>query len=137
MVLSVIQTKHFAPLGAVSSVKKTERGLLLKVGEERFRADVLRADVICLKISQAGIFDESPTFAASFAMPELPPFEVVETADTVVLTTECLRLVISKRSFGLDAYRSDGSVLFEDERDEAGSPCGYLQLNDSFIVTRR
>jgi alpha-glucosidase len=137
MVRSIIEAKHFALLGDVCAVERTERGLLLAVGEERFRADVLRSDIVRLKISRAGKFDERPTFAASFAAAEAPPFEIEETQQAITLTTESMRLVISREPFALDAYRRDGSIIFQDDRDAAGRPRGYLQLNDSFIITRR
>ncbi|HXI55979.1 MAG TPA: TIM-barrel domain-containing protein, partial [Polyangia bacterium] len=58
------------------------------------------------------------------------------TTESVTLDTGQVRLVITRRPFALDAYRSDGSVIFEDQRDSLGNG-GYLQLNDSFIVNRR
>jgi len=137
MAKTSIDCRYHFPLGNVGSVKRTERGVLLNVGEERFRVDVLLPDVLCLKISQGSSFDESPTFAASFALPELVPFELQDGQDEVVLETEQMSLRISKRPFALDAYRKDGSVIFQDHRDELGNPRGYLQLNDSFVVTRR
>jgi alpha-glucosidase len=137
MVRSIIEAKHFALLGDVSSVERSERGLLLGVGEERFRVDVLRDDVLRLKISQAGKFDENPTFAVAVPMTGAAPFEFEETEEVATLSTECMRLVISKRPFGLEAYRRDGTIIFQDDRDGAGRARGYLQLNDSFIVTRR
>ena len=59
-------------------VEKTARGVLVGAGEEKFRADVIRPNLLRLKISQAGQFDESPTFAASFQMPDPAPFRVTE-----------------------------------------------------------
>jgi len=131
-----MEVSRFSPLGDVVFVEKTTHGVVLGVGDEKFRADVLRPDLLRLKISQAGRFDESPTFAASFQESSAPPFRVIETEDAVTLDTGRVRLVISRRPFGVDAYRSDGSVIFEDHRDEVGNG-GYLHLNDSFIVTRR
>jgi alpha-glucosidase len=129
-----MQASRFSPLGDVVSVVKTAHGVLLEVGEEKFRADVVRPDLLRLKISQAGQFDERPTFAASFVAPETPSFRVLDEGNTVTLETSAVRLVISKRPFSLAAYRSDGSVIFEDDVSEGR---GYVQLNDSFIVTRR
>jgi alpha-glucosidase len=131
-----MEASRFTPLGDVVFVEKTAHGVLLGIGEEKFRADVLRPEVLRLKISQAGRFDENPTFATTLPPQEAPPFEVKEDEATITLDTGLIRLVISKRPFGLDAYRADGSVIFEDHRDESGNH-GYRQLNDSFIVTRR
>ncbi|MDI1479319.1 glycoside hydrolase family 31 protein [Polyangium sp. y55x31] len=137
MVRTTIDCTDYAPLGDVDWIEQTERGLLLGVGEEKVRVDVLFPDVLRLKISQAGSFDESPTFATCFEMPAPPPFEVRETPDEIVVATARIRLRISKRPFAMDAYREDGSVIFEDDRDAEGKPRGYLQLNDAFVVTRR
>jgi alpha-glucosidase len=127
---------RFIPLGDVVFVEKTTHGILLGVGEERFRADVIRPDLLRLKISQSGQFDESPTFATSFRLPESPAFRVTEDDSTITLDTGRLRLVISRRPFTMAAYRSDGTIIFEDHRDESGSR-GYRHFNDGFVVTRR
>jgi alpha-glucosidase len=131
-----METARFSPLGDVIFVEKTADGVLLGVGEEKFRVDVLRPDLLRLKISQAGIFDENPTFAAIFQPSGAPSFRLIEDGPSITVETGRVRLVISRRPFGLSAYRSDGSVIFEDHRDEAGNG-GYLHLNDSFIVSRR
>src|ERR1700712_5510663 len=105
-----MEPSRFTPLGDVSSVEKTAHGLLLAVGEEKFRVDVLRGDLLRLKISQAGIFDESPTFAASFwqasgaSSPAWAAFRVVDDPAQVTLDTGAVRLVISKSPFRLAAY---------------------------------
>jgi alpha-glucosidase len=131
-----MESSRFSPLGDVVSVEKTAHGIVVGVGDEKFRADVLRPDLLRLKISQAGRFDDSPTFAAAFEEPGARSFRVVETDQEVTLETGRVRLVISRRPFALDAYRSDGSVIFQDHRDQQGNG-GYLHLNDSFIVTRQ
>ncbi|HEX3775828.1 MAG TPA: glycoside hydrolase family 31 protein [Polyangiaceae bacterium] len=137
MARAVINSKYHVGLGAVTSLEKIERGLLLRVGDEQFRAEVIRADILRLKISQHGKFDEAPTFAADFAMPAPVPFEVTESADAITLETAELSLVITKSSFGLAVFRADGSVVFEDALGASGQSLGYLSLNDSFILTRR
>src|SRR5205085_10204596 len=105
-------------------------------GEERFRVEVIRADVLKLTISQAGRFDEQPTVAVVSVPTEVVDFEVEDTADGVTLRTRAMRLVITKRPFGLAAYRPDDSIIFEDEKDDTGASRGYLQLNDCFMVSR-
>jgi alpha-glucosidase len=127
---------QFSPLGDVVSVEKSPDGALIGVGDEKFRVDVIRPDLLRLKISQAGRFDENPTFAASFQVSGAPPFRVIEDEATVTIDTGRMRLVVTRKPFGLAAYRGDGSVIFEDHRDRDGKG-GYLQLNDEFIVSRR
>ncbi len=129
-------TSRFISLGNVAFVEKTSQGVLLGMGEEKFRADVLRPDLLRLKISQAGLFDESPSFATSFRTPEAPAFHVTESEDVIALDTGRVRLLMYRCPFRLAAYRSDGSLLFEDDVDAEGSR-GYLYLNDRFVVTRK
>ncbi|MDF3071395.1 MAG: Alpha-glucosidase, partial [Polyangiaceae bacterium] len=131
------ELKHYAPLGGASALTRSERGMVLNVGEERFRVEVIRADVVKLAISQAGKFDEQPTFAVVSGPREVVPFEIEDSEATVTLRTSALRLVVTKRPFGLSAYRADGTVLFEDDADEDGQSRGFLQLNDCFLVSRK
>lgn len=121
----------------MTSLERIERGLLLSLGAERFRVEVIRADLLRLKISRAGQFDETPTFAADFVLPLAVDFQIAEGVDTITLRTSALELVVSRDCFGLSLYRADGSVVFEDAVDSTGRAIGYLQLNDSFILTRR
>jgi alpha-glucosidase len=137
MSLAETELKYYAPLGNASALTRIERGIVLNVGEERFRVEVIRADVLKLAISQAGRFDEQPTFAVASLPSEAVKFEVEDGADAITLRTGALRLVITKRAFGLAAYRNDGSVIFEDDKDDAGQSRGFLQLNDNFLVSRK
>ena len=134
-----INPKYHVGLGAVTSFERIERGLLLGVGEEKFRAEVIRADVLRLKISRAGKFDEAPTYAADFELPAASgiQFHVTERGDSITLETAQLKLVVSRAPFGLAVYRTDGSAVFEDAKSSDGASVGYVYLNDSFILTRR
>jgi alpha-glucosidase len=132
-----IDPKYHVGLGAVTALETTERGLLLSVGEEKFRVEVIRPDVLRLKISRSGKFDEAPTFAAAFSMPASVPFQVTEAADVITLETSRLKLVIWRAAFGLAAYRTDGSPVFEDASGPDGRSHGYVHINDSFVLTRR
>jgi alpha-glucosidase len=136
MSLAETELRHYAPLGNASALTRNERGIVMNVGDERFRVEVVRADVLKLAISQAGRFDEQPTFAVAVSAGEPVPFEIEDADSSVTLRTAALRLVVTKRAFGLAAYRADGSVIFEDEKDEQGQSRGFLQLNDCFAVSR-
>ena len=47
----------------VDSVAEIERGLLAALHGERLRIEVLREDVVRVKLSRGGVFDETPTYA--------------------------------------------------------------------------
>ncbi len=132
-----INPKYHVGLGSVTALQRVERGLLLTVGEEQFRAEVIRADVLRLKISRSGQFDESPTFAAAFTMPDAVPFLVHEDDESIRLETAQLTLRVTRAPFGLAVHRADGSVVFEDALATNGHSRGYVHLNDSFVLTRR
>ncbi|HET9934426.1 MAG TPA: hypothetical protein VFQ35_27170, partial [Polyangiaceae bacterium] len=130
MSLAQLDLRHYRGLGAVRRVVRHARGLLLELDEEHFRADVLRSDVLRLKVSHGGNFDEAPTYAACFDPNSAAPFEVFESDSRVELTTAALRLIIDKRDFSFDVLRSDGSVVLESSRAEDGRALGFCQLND-------
>ena len=58
-----MQTGQLIRFERVSSVEETDRGLLAALHGERLRIDFVRADVVRLKISRGGVFDEAPTYA--------------------------------------------------------------------------
>jgi len=133
---SFISKANYVALQEVSGFERTPKGALLSVDGEQFRVDVLRADVLRLKISQAGQFDENPTFAVCATDFSEIPFTLEENAEQVVLSTTALKLVVQKTPFTFHVYRSDGSAVFESAMGKDG-PEAYLYLNDSFVVTRQ
>jgi alpha-glucosidase len=133
---NLIDTDNCLRLERVVSHQRTEKGALFHVDDESFRVDVLRPDVIRLKISQGGVFDERPTHAACFDEPASAVFELVDRGETVELRTSELRLVVTKRPFAFDMYRSDGSTVFESLRD-TGDTEAYRFINDRFVLSRK
>jgi alpha-glucosidase len=72
-------------------------------GRERLRVDVLREDVIRLKISRRGVFDETPTFAV--CNDGTADFDV----DGTILRTAALEVDVTT----LDVRRRDGTPVIE------------------------
>ena len=132
-----IDPGFFQYLKTVQTVEETSTGVLIGVDGERLRVDVIRDDLLRLKISQAGQFDEAPTFATCFTPPGQAEFEVEETPDAVTLTTRALRLRVDKQDFALDAYRTDGSILFESYRTPEGRSQAFGWRNSRFSVNRK
>ncbi len=110
-------------------------------GGERLRVEVLRADVLRLKISRGGGFDERPSCAvvegAAEALGGGRDFVVEENAEAVRVITAELTLTIGKAPFRLDSHRVDGSMIFETAIDPDGAPWTYAALNDQWTVSRR
>jgi len=120
----------------VDSVEETDRGLVAALHGERLRVDVLRDDVVRLKISRGGAFDESPTYAVCADLPDPPGFTVERGDDAVRLRTPALTVSIGLDPFRIDVHRPDGSAIIETARDEDGF-CAYSTLNDAFEIRRR
>ncbi len=115
----------------VDAVEEIERGLLASLHGEQLRLEVVRDDVLRVKLSRGGAFDESPTFAVCVD-PLAHAAEVTITRGDGVVRVETPALVASLwlDPFRLDVHRPDGSVVVE-------SVVAYATLNDAFEVRRR
>jgi alpha-glucosidase len=134
----MLQTDHYVRFERVSSVQETEHGLLAQLDLEQLRIDVVRADLMRVKISRGGVFDESPTFAVcTDPLAESTEFRVVQEADRVRLVTSALVVSIWLDDFRLDVHRADGSPVVESAADAEGHYWAYATLNDSFTLRRR
>jgi len=128
--------KHFTPLQRVTAFRRAGNSVEVTVDGALLRVDVLRPEIIRLKITRSGVFDENPTFAVSKELASSAAFELIETDGAIQIITTQMRFVVGKAPFHLDAYRADGSVIFETA--DCGDSCGaYAYLNDEFLVTRK
>ena len=134
----MLPTDHFVRFERVDHVRETERGLLADLHGEQLRVDVVRDDVVRLKISRGGVFDEAPTFAVHVD-PLAEPVDVeVERGDGVVrVRTAGLVVTLHLDPFRLDVHRPDGSPVLETAQDEQGRWWPYATLNDAWTVRRR
>src|SRR5450432_1408167 len=136
-----IDTKYFRCFESVLAVEKIECGLLVEVDSEFrefLRVDIIREDVIRLKMSRNRVFDEKPTFAVCAKLTdEKPQFTIEDTYELVRIRTAKLALTIYKQPFRIDAHRADGSIIFESYVDELGASWSYASLNDEFLVRRK
>ena len=134
----MIETGNYVRFERVTSVIEAERGLLAELHGEQLRIDFVRADLVRVKISRGGVFDESPTFAVSVD-PLSPDVEVVfeRGDDEVRLRTSALAVSLGLDPFRLDVHRSDGSPVVETAQDADGRYWAYATLNDAFTVRRR
>jgi alpha-glucosidase len=136
--IGVIETDHYLRFERVDAVEDTDRGLLASLHGERLRLDLVAADVVRVKISRGGTFDEAPTFAVCADALGEPVDFAVERGDGVVrLRTAALVASLSLDPFRLDVHRPDGTPVVETARDEEGRYWPYATLNDAFTVRRR
>jgi alpha-glucosidase len=132
-----VDTTYFTRLERVTQVTRVERGIVAAVDRELLRVEVIRDDIVRLKISRGGSFDEEPTFAVCADLPSpTPAFLVEEDARVVRVGTTQISVTITRSPFSIEACRADGSVIVETARDRNGNPWAYASLNDEFIVCR-
>ena len=134
----MVDTGRFRRFERVTSVEETDRGVLATLHGEHLRVDVVRSDVVRVKISRGAAFDETPTFAVCVDPLSEPVDFTVERADGVVrVRTAALVLSLALEPFRLDVHRPDGSPVVETAGDADGPAWAYATLNDAFAVRRR
>ena len=136
-----MNTQYFHCFTQVVAVARIARGLELEVDpdlREHLRVEVLRDDVIRLKMSRRQHFDDTPTFAVCADLDAArADFNVEETDGHVNVRTAKMTLTVFKHPFRVEAHRADGSVIFRSHEDDAKRSWAYATLNDEFIVRRR
>src|SRR5689334_3963201 len=101
-------TAAFIRFERVSSVEETTHGLAAELHGERLRIELVRDDVVRIKISRGGRFDESPTFAVCAELPIEPVSFGVERGDGVVrLRSSALVASLWLDPFRIDVHRAD------------------------------
>jgi alpha-glucosidase len=134
----VIHTDNYIRWDRVDSVIQTPTGILAELHGEQLRIDVVRPDVLRIKISRGGVFDDSPTFAVCVDPLAEPTGFRVERGEAVVqLRTEACVASLWLDPFRIDVHRSDGSPVIETAHDADGQYWPYATLNDSFTIRRR
>ncbi len=122
----------------VTSFKPSETGILAHLEAEFLAIDVLKPDLMRVMISRGGKFDSNPTFAISAETNTgFKDFNVSESNDKIHVTTTEMTLEVVKQPFALNAYRADGSAIFETAHDRDGQPQAYSVINNSFSLRRK
>ena len=134
----MIYTDNYYRWKRVEEVNQTPTGILAELHGERLRIDVVRADVVRIKISRGGVFDESPTFAVCVD-PLATPARLSRRADgerVRLLTTRARRVAVARPVPPRRApHRRLGRV--ETAPDADGRYWAYATLNDAFTIRRR
>jgi len=101
----------FAPLAAARYLARTPLGVELEAAGEKIRLEFVRVDVLRLKISRDGIFDQHPTFAVTVDCFSSVPFKEKRAGEVLVLETEKMKAEVNLARFSLEVFRADGSVV--------------------------
>ena len=134
----MIYTDNYYRWKRVEEVNQTPTGILAELHGERLSIDVVRADLLRIKISRGGVFDESPTFAVCVDPLATPAhFRVEQDSERVQLITSACTASLWLEPFRIDVHRSDGSAVIESAQDSDEQYWAYATLNDSFTIRRR
>ena len=134
----MIHTDNFIRYQRVDSVSDSATGVVAELHLERLRIDVIRSDVVRLKISRAGEFDETPTYAVCVdPLAEPVDFTVIRDDDRVRVSTEDCTVSLWLDPFRIDVHRADGSPVVETAQDSDGQYWAYATLNDAFTLRRK
>jgi alpha-glucosidase len=140
--LTPFETTSFSSFASADTVETTATGLVARLRgglrTESLRVDVMRDDIVRLKISRGGRFDESPTFAVRDDL-DIPstPFTVDVDDERARVTTSELVVSVSLDPFRIDVHRPDGSIVLEASGAGDAGSATYATLNDAFTFTRR
>jgi alpha-glucosidase len=133
----MIQTDNYIRYQRVDAVSDTATGIEAELHRERLRIDVVREDVVRIKISRGGEFDETPTYAVCVdPLSEAPDFTVVRDDERVRVTTAACTVSLWLDPFRIDVHRADGTAVVETAADEDGRYWAYATLNDAFTLRR-
>lgn len=131
-------TDHFIRFERVTSVEQTERGVLAEVHTERLRIDVVSDDVVRIKMSRGGVFDDNPTYAVCVdPLDGMVDLRFEQDHDRVRLVTSALVVSLWLDPFRIDVHRTDGTPVIESAADSDGRYWTYATLNDAFTLRRR
>ncbi|HEX3087198.1 MAG TPA: TIM-barrel domain-containing protein, partial [Ilumatobacteraceae bacterium] len=136
--LRMIDTSNYIRFERVDSVEETEHGLLARLHGEQLRIDVVADDIVRVKMSRGGTFDEAPTYAVCVdPLADAVEFTVEQSAEAVRLRTSAVVVSVWLDPFRLDVHRIDGTAVIESAADAAGNYWTYATLNDAFTMRRR
>ena len=122
----------------VDSVMETERGVVASVHGELLGIDVVREDLVRVRMSRGGQFDQQPTAALAvdpFAEPAA--FDIERVDGVVRVRTAALVVTLGLDPFRLEVHRSDGTPVVEPAPNGADGWFTYGTLNDAFWLRRR
>ena len=112
------------PCTRLEAVTITERGLEARLHGETLRIEPVRDDVVRIRLSRGGAFDDPPTHAV------IADGQAAFTAEGNRLRTAALTVTLRADPFGIDIHRADGSAVYETTQ-------AYATLNDAFELRRR
>lgn len=115
---------------------RTERGIQIEVDETLFHVEVIRQDIMRLRINHQETSDV-PSSSVCMDDAPTPEFWVEETEILVAVHTQYMSLRVYRSPVRIEGYRHDGTLLFSSYGEEIHPSQAYGTLNDGFTVVRK
>jgi alpha-glucosidase len=133
-----IDIHHYFPFTKTGQCRRLESGIELELEAETFRVTVLQSDLLLFEISHGGRWEATPSHAVCANIASMnAEFSLEEKVDEIRLTTTAISLIVFRNPFRLEAFRIDGSVIFQTGFDREGTSWAYARLNDHFVTVRQ
>ncbi len=123
---------YLIALEHVHFLKIIPGGVLLKIDDERCEIIFLNDDLIKIRISQGGQFEEKPSEACISPQTPLKKVKIEETKNSITLKSSALKIAVNKKPFSITVYRQDGSKILAPHKDKPF----YQYQNNHFVVNR-
>jgi len=125
----------------VRKILRTEQGLEMGLPElagERISVTFFRPDIVRLRISRQGKFEEKPSYAVPDAIGQMEParIRIEEFKDRFLIGTDAMEVSLFFDPFHVEIRRNDGSPVLVSSRDAAGRRWFYREEGEGFCVGR-
>lgn len=132
-----MQQAGFISLESVTNISRTELGFDASLDHEILRVEVIKSDLLRIRISRGGVFDPAPSYALAIdplaeaeALGLDRSFELEQAGDSVTLKTAALTLQVQTDQFAFQLTRADGSSVAK------SYGAGYRILNNDWTISR-
>ena len=132
-----MQQAGFVSLRNVTQIQRTEVGFDAALDHEILRVEVIKPDLLRMRISRGRSFDDSPSYALAIEpladakrLGHDQSFELSVSDALVSLSTSAVQLEVYTQEFGFSLSRTDGSVVAK------SYGAGYRILNNDWSISR-
>ena len=112
--------------------RRIAHGAAIDFETEKMRIEFIRDDLVRIKISQGGVFEDSPSSAIVDSTPRIRKFSYDDSKKQLELSSRSLKVCVDKKPFNIRVYRQDGSQILSGLQGEKPGETPYLSLNNNF-----
>ncbi len=111
----VRESSAYEFLGNVTAVKKESRGALLQCGRDALRIEILAADLVRVRLSRNGVWDDSPSYAVIKNSWPAVEWQLTESPAEVKIETTELKILVKRAPCRLSFYDRQDRLINQDD----------------------